>query len=273
MNNLSNFNVNHLINEKHLAKSIARCSKFKRYILDLNSEQFSYKYADFPRRLKIRKKKWKKNFKTKKKLFSKKMFFNKEVVTYFMRRKRDLKFLFLKNSTTPKKSKYKNILYHVKHLKSNGLITKPVKKGFKVVSNKVRGFIYKKALVKIIKKFKIRLLKNSKKLTNSMYLSNLHNLSKFIFHKLTLVRKIDNYNNFRLFADKYNKKRKKRVIKLKNKIGIKYKKKLNHEKKINIKKRIKKNNKQKYSKRGNNTKRSTKIFANKQKQSFTKSIQ
>lgn len=266
MNNISNPNVNHLINEKYLAKSILRCSKFKRYLLDLNLEQFSYKYADFPKRIKKKRKKWKKKFKIKKNFCSrKKVFFNKEIFSYFIRRKRDLKFLFLKDKTRLKKSKYKNILYNIRHLKSNGLITKPIRSGFKVFSNKVRGFISKKSLEIVIKKFKIRLLRNSQKLTNSVYLSNLHDLRRFIFHKLSLIRKTNNYGNFRFFANKYNKKKRKRILKIKNKIELNYKKKLKHEKKTNIKKRIKKNNKQKHYKKKNYNKHSKKIFTNKQK--------
>ncbi len=284
MNNTLNSSINTLINEKHLAKSIARSSKFKQYILDLNFEQFSYKYGNFPKRLKIKirkkwKKRWKKRFKVRRKLFSKKsIFFIKETFNYFMRRKRNLKFLFLKNIAKTKKPKYKNILYNIKHFKSKGLIAKPLRKGFKVYSNRIRGFIHKKALTRIIKRFKIQLLRNSQKLTNSMYLSNLHNLRQFIFHKLTLVRKNDKYGNFRIFGNKYNRKRRRRILKIKNRIELKSriklrrtkKKKLKHEKKINTKKKVKKNNKQKYIKKENYTKRSKKVFANKQKQFFTK---
>lgn len=152
-----------------------------------------------------------------------------------------------------------------------------MRRGFKVYSNKLRGFIHKKALTKIIKKFKIRLLRNSQKLTNSMYLSNLHDLRKFIFHKLTLIRKIYNYSHFRLFRTKYKFKKRRRFLKLKTRVQLKYKKNFkvkikNKKKKLKHEKRTEKNNKQKYPKKKRYTKHSKKIFTNKQKQPYIKNI-
>lgn len=253
MNNI--FNINNVVNEKYLYKSILRSSKFRNCILDINTLQFDFK-----------------NLNHKKKL--KKLFFNRNVFTYFKHKKKDLKFIFLKKFNKYKQIKSDSILNKFRYLKTKCLITKPIRKGFRVFSHKYKGFIKRKNLSIVLKKFKIQLLKNSENLTNSIYLANLHELKNFIFHKLLFTREIEKYNDFKIFTKKNYKKRKKIIkLKLKNKIVLKLAKKFEINKKYGKKTKIKKGSKKNYNKenykKNNYSKYAKKGLSIEQKQLFT----
>jgi hypothetical protein len=240
------YNINSIINEKYLYKSIIPSPKSESCIADTNRIQFSFVNSKFE----------------KKPFYSNKIFFNKNSFTYFHRRKTDLKFVFLKKTIKPKIFKYNNVFRNIKQSKSNSLIFKPIKSGFRIVSHKYKGFVQRKDLFFIIKKFKIQLLNNSQNLINSVYLTNLHKLENFLFNKILIIRKKEKYNSFNFLKKKFfNKKKRKKIIKtkLQNKIVLtlpKIFKLLNkeHEKKIKLKKRIKKSYKQRNFKNKNNNK-------------------
>lgn len=228
------YNLSSIINEKYLYKSIIRSSKLEDHISDTNNFHFDFKNPNFGKKINI------------------KNFFNKSIFTYFRRQKTDLKFIFLKKINKPKKLKYNEVLRNIKFSKTKSLITKPIRTGFRTISHKYKGFVQKKDLSIILKKFKIQLLNKSQKLTNHLYLTNLHKLKNFLFHKLLFTRKKNMYINFNFLKKKaYNKQKKKRIIRirLQSKIALKLPKnvKINkeYEKKNSLKKRIKKNYKQK----------------------------
>ena len=230
------YNINSTINEKYLYKNIVRSSRDENCILDMNNFQFDFRNLNLEKKASL----------------------NKRVFIYFKPQKTDLKFIFLKKPNKSKQSKLNIVLRNIKQSKTKCLITKHIRSGFRTISHKYKGFIQKRDLPTITRKFKIQLLSKFQTLPNSVYLTNLHKARTFLFHKIVFTRDNEEYTNFRLLTKKaYNKKRRKKTIKLKlqNKITLRLFKNLKinrkHEKKSSTKKGIKKSYKQKNFKNKN----------------------